>query len=156
MPASVFYSFCRDAEFILASAFSSRPALNADLAFVASMRRKPRVCYSRVCYSHVCYFRVYHSCDATPASAIFPRLPILPHLLFSRVCLFPRVCLFSRICLPHLDSRTWDFTVFFRILGEYSRFPLDFLFHWLCECSRLPLDFPISSGRLVLFTIYAV
>jgi len=79
MPASVFYSYWRDAEFILASAFpswtrdwnpafmvlsasafSSRLALNADLAFVASMRRESRVCYSRVC----------HSCNANPASAI--------------------------------------------------------------------------------------
>jgi len=47
MPAFVFDSFCRDAEFILASTLSSRPDLNAGL--------KPRV---------------VASCDATPASAI--------------------------------------------------------------------------------------
>ena len=42
------------------SAFPSRPHLNADLAFEASMRRDSRVCYSRVCCS----------CNATPAFAI--------------------------------------------------------------------------------------
>ena len=59
--ASVFYLYWRDAEFILASAFSC-PDLNAgpEPRVMAPSRRDPRVCDSRICYS----------CDANPASAI--------------------------------------------------------------------------------------
>ena len=124
-----------------ASAFPSRPHLNADLAFEASMRRESRVCYPafvfRPCWrdaefilasafscpdlnagleprvvapwqrnviSRVCYSRVCHSCNANPTSAIpafvIPASAIpatrLPRLRPSRLTLKTRVYLCFR------------------------------------------------------------
>ena len=122
MPASVFCPCWRDAEFILASAFSC-PDLNAGL--------EPRVC------------GIYAT--RTPR-LLFPRLPFLrrkPRVYYSRVCYFrdanSRVCEPSRLTFktralsPSIIMACSEFRGFrtFRLsgdLGECSRYPLDFLF----------------------------
>ena len=155
MPASVFCPCWRDAELYSRPRSLSYPDLNAgpEPRVVASWRRDAisRVCCSCNATPAFAIPASGISCNATLASATLASATLAS---LSQTCVYLcslflsntfslssssyylswRVLKFQGFqSFQHYRRFRRVFSLYRFILCEYSRFPLDFLFHWLCE-----------------------